>query len=153
MEKIAARTCLAMIQDSADILKVLTQKGASVRAGRMAGAFRNIGNNEIADSILSTMKGFGYDVREDDPFEEQMHLPVAYQVSPYATRLRLMWEDMREKVIGLFPEAPGQITDIQGYLQSIDEKYSEDAYHSLSIEGYQVSPESACRKLEAGRRG
>lgn len=149
MEKIAARTCLAMIQDSADILKVLTKKGASVRAGRMAGAFRNIGNNEIADSILSTMKGFGYDVREEDPFEEQMHLSIAYQVSPYATRLRLMWEDMREKVIGLFPEAPGQITDIQGYLQSIDEKYSEDAYHSLSIEGYQVSPE-LIEKVRAG---
>lgn len=115
----------------------------------MAGAFRNIGNNEIADSILSTMKGFGYDVREDDPFEEEMHLPVAYQVSPHATRLRLMWEDMREKVIGLFPEAPGKIADIQGYLQSIDEKYSEDAYHSLSIEGYQVSPE-LIEKVRAG---
>ena len=47
---------------------------------------------------------------------------------------------MRGKVIELFPEAPRQITDIQGCLQSIDEKYSEDAYHSLSIEGYQVSP-------------
>lgn len=140
-EKIAARTCLSMIQEASDILRVLTQKGASVRAGRMAGAFRNIGNDGIADTILSTMKGFGYDVREEDPFEEQMQHSIAYQVSPYATRLRLMWEDMRGKVIELFPEAPGQVTDISGYLQSVDEKYSEDAYHSLSIEGYQVSPE------------
>ena len=71
VEKIAARTCLAMIRDAADILKVLTKNGASLRAGRIAGAFRNIGNSEIADSIVSTMRGFGYDVREEDPFEDQ----------------------------------------------------------------------------------
>ena len=56
VEKIAARTCLAMIRDAADILKVLAKNGASLRAGRIAGAFRNIGNSEIADSIVSTMK-------------------------------------------------------------------------------------------------
>ena len=148
-DKIAARTCLAMIQDATDILKVLTRTGASVRAGRIAGAFRNIGNNELADNILSTMKGFGYDVREEDPFEEPTRLPIVHQISPYAIRLRLTWEEMREKVIGLFPEAPGQITDISGYLQAVDEKYSEDAYHSLSIEGYQVSPE-LIEKVRAG---
>ena len=140
-EKIAARTCLAMIQDAADILKVLTRNGASRRAGRIAGAFRNIGNNDIADSIVSTMKGFGYDVREEDPFKEKLQTPVVYEVSPYVTRLRLMWENMREKVIELFPDAPGRIDDVEGYLKRVDEKYSEDAYHSLSIEGYKVSPE------------
>ena len=140
-EKIAARTCLAMVQDAADILKVLARNGASRRAGRIAGAFRNIGNNEMADSIVSTMKGFGYDVREEDPFEEKSRTPIVYEVSPYVTRLRLMWENMREKVIELFPEAPGRIDDVEGYLKQVDEKYSEDAYHSLSIEGYKVSPE------------
>ena len=130
-----------MIQDAADILKVLTRNGASRRAGRIAGAFRNIGNNDIADSIVSTMKGFGYDVREEDPFKEKLQTPVVYEVSPYVTRLRLMWENMREKVIELFPDAPGRIDDVEGYLKRVDEKYSEDAYHSLSIEGYKVSPE------------
>lgn len=52
-----------------------------------------------------------------------------------------MWENMREKVIELFPDAPGRIDDVEGYLKRVDEKYSEDAYHSLSIEGYKVSPE------------
>lgn len=141
VEKIAARTCLAMIRDAADILKVLTKNGASLRAGRIAGAFRNIGNSEIADSIVSTMRGFGYDVREEDPFEDQPRTPLVYEVSPYVTRLRLMWENMRDKVVELFPEAPGKIDDVEGYLRSVDEKYSEDAYHSLSIEGYRVSPE------------
>ncbi|MTM12051.1 cell filamentation protein Fic, partial [Turicibacter sanguinis] len=141
VERIAACTCLAMIRDAADILKVLARNGASLRAGRIAGAFRNIGNSEIADSIVSTMRGFGYDVREEDPFEDQPRTPLVYEVSPYVTRLRLMWENMRDKVVELFPEAPGKIDDVEGYLRSVDEKYSEDAYHSLSIEGYRVSPE------------
>lgn len=141
IEKTAARICLAMIRDATDILKILTKKGASLRAGRMAGAFRNIGNNEIAENIISTMRGFGYDVREEDPFEDQPQIPVSYQVSPYATRLNLMWANMRAKVIELFPKAPKQTVNIEGYLRSIDEKYPKDAYHSLSIEGYRVSPE------------
>lgn len=87
------------------------------------------------------MRGFGYDVREEDPFEDQPRTPLVYEVSPYVTRLRLMWENMRDKVVELFPEAPGKIDDVEGYLRSVDEKYSEDAYHSLSIEGYRVSPE------------
>ena len=59
VEKIAARTCLAMIRDAADILKVLTKNGASLRAGRIAGAFRNIGNSEIADTSFPRCGGSG----------------------------------------------------------------------------------------------
>ncbi|WP_317468976.1 hypothetical protein [Bacteroides hominis] len=138
-----------MIRDVADILKILTKNGASLRSGRMAGAFRNIGNNEIADSTVSTMKGFGYDVREEDPFENQLRIPVAYEVSPYVIRLRLMRESMRDKVVELFPEVPEKIDDVEGYLRSVDEKYSEDAYHSLSIEGYRVS-RKLIEKVHAG---
>lgn len=94
-------------------------------------------------------------MREEDPFEDQPRTPLVYEVSPYVTRLRLMWENMRDKVVELFPEAPGKIDDVEGYLRSVDEKYSEDAYHSLSIEdiGFPgTDRESACRELEAGER-
>jgi hypothetical protein len=40
-----------------------------------------------------------------------------------------------------FPEARGWPLDIEEYLQSVEENYAEDAYHSLSIEGYRVTPE------------
>lgn len=140
-EEVAARTCLSMVKDASDIIRILSEKGASLRAGRIAGAFRNIGNNKIADAIMQFMTRLGYKVVEEDPFSHSPSIPITFQISPYATRLRLMWENMRGTVLSLFPEAPGMKSDIEGYLKSVEEKYTEDAYHSLSIEGYKVSPE------------
>ncbi|MBI1733102.1 MAG: Fic family protein [Gammaproteobacteria bacterium] len=43
-------------------------------------------------------------------------------------------------VISLFPEAPGIPAERAAYLGIIDVIYVNNAYHSLSIEGYTVSP-------------
>ena len=48
---------------------------------------------------------------------------------------------MREEVIGHFPAALPITNDVEAYLAAMDEIYVTDAYHSLSIEGYRVSPE------------
>lgn len=48
---------------------------------------------------------------------------------------------MRDQVIENFPALPSSIDDIDSYIEHVDEKYLDDAYHSLSIEGYQVSKE------------
>jgi Fic family protein len=63
-----------------------------------------------------------------------------------------MWQSMRETVLTEFPTAPGLPTDPrdkEAYLKFVDEIYSSDAYHSLSIEGYTVSTEL----IEKIRRG
>lgn len=65
-----ARTCLAMVKDGSILLGKLLDGGHSAIAGRLVGAFRNIGNDKIADTIVKTMKSAGYDVRETDPFKE-----------------------------------------------------------------------------------
>jgi len=52
-----------------------------------------------------------------------------------------MWQQMREKILKLFPIAPGPPSDIAAYLKAVDDIYVTDAYHSLSIEGYRISPE------------
>jgi hypothetical protein len=52
-----------------------------------------------------------------------------------------MWQRMRKKIPGQFPAAPGRPSDIDAYLKSVDDIYVTDAYHSLSIEGYRISPE------------
>ena len=49
--------------------------------------------------------------------------------------------DNEEQVLENFPQTPEAVADIESYLEHVDEKYLEDAYHSLSIEGYQVSRE------------
>jgi hypothetical protein len=63
------RRALSMIVDASEILPVLLEKGHSKIGGRLAGAFRNVGQDEIADQILLMMKQAGYDIREHDPFE------------------------------------------------------------------------------------
>jgi hypothetical protein len=137
-----ARAALAMIQDASDVLAILLDGGHSRVAGRLAGAFRNIGRDRIAQDIIDTMKSAGYDVRENDPFEEPAPFAVgARELSPYVTRVTLMWHAMREEVMNNFPEAPKKKTNIDAYMKHVEEIYVMDAYHSLSIEGYRVSAE------------
>ncbi len=62
-----ARAALAMIQDASEVLAILLEGGHSVIAGRLAGAFRNIGRDKIANSILEVMRAAGYKVSENDP--------------------------------------------------------------------------------------
>lgn len=140
--KIDARAALATIRDASEVLERLLTKGQSVVAGRLAGAFRNIGRGRIADDILKAMDSAGYKVREVDPFTEKLAnaLPLRER-SPYAGRIRLMWEAMRGPIIERFPKAPGLPTDVEAYLKRVQDSYVTDAYHSLSIEGYRVSPE------------
>ncbi|MEZ4579161.1 MAG: Fic family protein [Desulfobacterales bacterium] len=137
-----ARAALAMISNASDILVHLLEGGRSTVAGRLAGAFRNVGRDRIADDIVKTMQAAGYDIREKDPFENTINLILSTQEkSPYVNRLYLMWEKMRESIIKSFPTPPDKPGNMDGYLKKIDDIYASDAYHSLSIEGYRVNPE------------
>ena len=139
---VEAQVALSRIRDASDVLGRLLDGGHSAVAGRLAGAFRRVGRAEVADEILSAMKAAGYDVRESDPFEaRQVFAAVNSAAAPIAGRLQAMWESMRESVLEVFPAAPGLPEDRAAYLHFIDEIYQADAYHSLSIEGYRVSPE------------
>lgn len=137
-----ARTALATFQDASEILQILLEGGHSVIAGRMAGAFRNIGRNKIADDILLGMRSASYQVTENDPFQAPSPFSIPpRQISPYVNRLQLMWQSMREPVIEVFPPSNGLPKDIDKYLQQVSDNFINDAYNSLSIEGYRVSPE------------
>ncbi len=137
-----ARAALATIRDASDLLGQLLEGGHSTIAGRLAGAMRNIGRGRIADEILKTMSVAGYDVRENDPFAARPPHDFSFrETSPHVIRLRLMWQQMRMAISDSIPPAPGLPDDIDVYLQRVEEIYLTDAYHSLSIEGYRVSPE------------
>ena len=137
-----ARAALATFSDASSLLQLLLDGGHSKIAGRLCGAFRNIGRDRLADDILNTMKAAGYDVRETDPFEEQVEVQLPQRsVSPYAGRIQLMWQQMRKAVISHFPLSVAVAVDPSDYLRQVDETFVSDAYHSLSIEGYRVSRE------------
>lgn len=136
------RTALLLIQDASQLLAVLLDGGHSTIAGRLAGAYRNLGQDKIANELLKSMKAAGYDVRETDPFEEKTPLVLdTRERSPYVNRIRLMWHKMRKDIIEVFPTPPGLPADTDAYIIKMEEIYTMDAYHSLSIEKYRVTPE------------
>jgi fido (protein-threonine AMPylation protein) len=138
---IETQVVLAGLPDGGDVLRLLLNGGRTAKAGQVAGAFRRIGRAEISDEIVSAMKAAGYDVREADPFDRDQafgRLPVA--VAPIVGRMKAMWESMRGTVVEMFPKAPGLPEDKKAYLRFVDDIYKSDAYHSLSIEGYSVTP-------------
>lgn len=137
-----ARTVLSMIKDASEILNLLLEDGKSVVAGRLAGAFRNMNKDNIANDIVQTMETAGYTIKEDDPFTNKLSVPLSTRdQSPYANRIRLMWHQMREVVIKHFPKPPGIPADKEKYMKQVEEIYITDAYHSLSIEKYKVTPD------------
>jgi hypothetical protein len=136
------RTALSLVKSSSDILSILLTGGQSIIAGRLAGAFRNIKKDKIADDIVKTMQSVGYDVRALDPFNDHLNISFSSKdASPYANRIKIMWSDFRKVIIEKFPAAPGVPKNIEKFISSVKEIYVTDAYHSLSIERYQVTPE------------
>jgi len=137
-----ARAALSMISDASEIMDRLLEGGHSTVAGRLAGAFRNIGKNAIADNIIEAMKAAGYSITENDPFEEKPAIIFnERELSPYVNRIRMNWAEMRGIVMETFPQPPESRRNTDEYLKQVDDIYLTDAYHSLSIEGYRVSEE------------
>ena len=138
---IETQVVLTSLTDVSDVLRHLLNGGRTVKAGQIAGALRRVGRAAMADEIVATMRSVGNDVRETDPFAaEQTFAPVPMAKSPIVVRLRAMWESMRGAVLETFPESPGLPQDRKKYLDFVEEIYKSDAYHSLSIEGYSVTP-------------
>lgn len=135
------RTILSLMMQPSELLVQLLEGGHSTIAGRLAGAFRNIGRPRIADEIVSAMRAAGYAVREEDPFDEKIVLSLPrHETSPYASRIRLMWQSMRQAIEENFPPSPQTLPSPESHLKGMDDAYVADAYNSLSIEGYKVSP-------------
>jgi hypothetical protein len=147
---IDVKTALASITDASEILAILLAGSHSTIAGRLAGAFRNIDRDRIADDIIITMKKAEYKVTETDPFQTKSAVRLSpRERSPYANRIRLMWQEWRDTVIAHFPKEPGLPKDKAAYLEAVEQIYVTDAYHSLSIERYKVSVE-LIEKVRAG---
>jgi len=133
---------LAGIKDSSEILAPLLEGGHTVVAGRLAGAFVRFGRQDITDDIVKAMKAAGHDVRPADPFaEQQTFARLRTGVLPIVGRLQSFWSLHRNQVVAALPKPPGLPKDTDAYLQFVDNVYQSDAYHSLSIEGYRVTPE------------
>ena len=135
-----AQIVLSGLKNTNPLLSRLLDGGHVSAAGRIAGALRRMERGDEADAIVRKMKAADYDVREKDPFAEIEYvasLPIG--ISALAARVNNAWDKHRQTIIDLFPQEPGLPGDRQAYLAKVDDIYINDAYHSLSIEGYSVT--------------
>ena len=148
---VEAQSVLAGIQTTSAILRRLLAGSNPVIAGRLAGAFRHIGRENIADEIARAMRQTEHRLRESNPFAAKdagganLKTLAGFAGAPaIAHRLQALWEGAREPILASFPKPPGLPRDEETqllYLKHMQDVYVEDAYHSLSIEGYRVTPE------------
>ena len=139
---LAARIALASIHDTTALLRPLLDGGHVYIAGRLAGAMRAIGRSEIANEIVNTMAAAHLDVIESNPFEVAFSaLSTGRPESAYVQRIRLLWVEMRQAVVDEFPHPAEVSANVAATLEKLEVQYVADAYHSLSIEGYNVTAE------------
>ena len=146
---VEAHTALGGVRQVGGIVHRLLAGSRTTVAGRLAGAFRHIGQAAFADEIGHAMRSTEHDsFRESNPFGggAGWGAPAAAPVVKAAIsgRLRALWARSRAPVLSALPVPPGLPSADAArrqYLDSVAAAYVDDAYHSLSIEGYRVTPE------------
>jgi len=142
---IDAEIALNVVNES-ELSRALISGRNTRAASRLMGAYQFLGNDERARRIKQDMLVSGSRISPTNPFDSVQ--PLLGQLprlqSPQVGRLRAMWAKMRPVVLDRFPAAKLQI-DTESYLTSLADIYQHDAYNSLSIEGYRVTPEIIAR--------
>jgi hypothetical protein len=112
---------------------------------RILGGLETLGFKEKADQVRGLIALTGWK-KATNPFPDAEPLLSSRLIpkSPHADRIRLLWEQMRPMVLKHFPASAGK-ADAKSYLDKAHHLYQYDAYHSLSIEGFQVTPELVAR--------
>ena len=125
-----------------DLSRVLIAGRNTRAASRLMGAYRFIGNEERVNRIKQDMRVSVSRISPTNPFDTEKPL-LGNQPrlrSPQTGRLQAMWANMRPVIVDRFPRIELQI-DAETWLTSMEDIYQHDAYNSLSIEGYRVTPQ------------
>ncbi|MFI4941309.1 MAG: Fic family protein [Burkholderiales bacterium] len=140
-DPLTLRLALGQLRDVTSLSRILLNGGNSVVAGRLAGALEILGKPDFARELVDNMNTAGYIVNKSNPFNVPVEPVRSLPESPYCGRIRAMWKEMREDILATWSVPKQPPTDVEAYLAEAEERYVTDAYHSLSIEGYRVTPE------------
>ncbi|NBK98190.1 MAG: cell filamentation protein Fic [Erysipelotrichia bacterium] len=130
-----------LIGEPSKLLSVLlSDERMEASAGRIIGALRFLKRDQDANRIKSTLMASLFTIRETNPFEiSTPTIQSSREKSPYTMRIRSMWKKYREDVLLAFKDVSSFSITKDKYLANMQEIYTSDAYHSLSIEGYKVT--------------
>lgn len=127
----AMMICLNNIRDLSKVTRALIENKSKQKAGYIIDALNELGRYNEAEEMKNILERFNI-----KPAIQKKNGTQANPVTKTGT-VTLMWNKFRKQVLEL--DIPAQSGSVQ--IQSIEEKYKEDAYNSLSIEGYKVSQE------------
>jgi len=140
-DPLTLRLALGQLRDVTALSRILLDGGNSSVAGRLVAALEAVGKLDFATELAENMTTAGYVLNKTNPFEGPVAPVRSIPESPYCGRIREMWIDMRKDILATWTTPARPVPDVEEYLAEAEERYVTDAYHSLSIEGYRVTPE------------
>jgi hypothetical protein len=139
-----AEIALRAVKPIDDLTRVILETESPALAGRFAGAYQFLGDRERAEQIIRAVEAAGINFESKNPFIKPAPVFVGPTrlASPYAGRVEAWFRTVRGPVLETFKEVnPRLVTRPEAYLRQVEAVYEHDAYNSLSIEGYRVTPE------------
>ena len=133
-----AAIALSCIKDSSELSQILLKYNLKTSANRLVGAYQHLNKHNIADELTVDLTAFGWKITPENPFNKTK-LIVHPAPSPHAYRIYALWNEFRKPVLDAFKDVKPSMRQAKKQLLHIEEIYQQDAYHSLSIEGYQVN--------------
>ncbi|MCX6991001.1 MAG: hypothetical protein NTX49_08080, partial [Chlamydiae bacterium] len=135
-----AEIALRLIQNASELSAILIKHNFKTAAKRLIGAYKFLKNEEMANNLKNELLDFGWKITEENPFVlAEPLISSTYMTSPYSARILSLWSDFRPKVLAYFPDNPKFPLIPKEYIKELQEIYMQDAYNSLSIEGYHVN--------------
>ena len=142
LSPIDAEIALKSIKTPSELSQFILKYDLKKAAERLIGAYEFLNLQKFSTQLKTELEDFGMKLIPENPFIQNKPLLHTHRLtSPYAGRIEAMWSQFRKPIIDHFPSPPKKTINIKKYFEEIDAIYKEDAYHSLSIEGFQVSPE------------
>jgi hypothetical protein len=124
-----------------DLGRAILAEWNAAAAGRLLGALAALDRQIDADALRSDIETAGYRIAPENPFEQPAALSGYRLDSPHAARIEALWRRMHPVVQAARPALPQPSPTPEAYLAQAVSVYVRDAYHSLSIEGYRVTPD------------
>lgn len=147
-----AELALRAVKSVDDLARGVLDTESSALAGRFVGAYQFLGDRERAEQIIETIQSAGIAFEPKNPFVKPAPVLAGATrlASPYAGRVEALFRSSRQRVLDIFRDLPPRpVSRPEDYLSQIDAVYEHDAYNSLSIEGYRVTPD-LIRKIRSG---
>lgn len=137
---------LRTLTDASDIARLSDVNATGV--ARVVAALHQIERHDLAREIETVLSGMRVSPpKVPNPFEQLTIRLDSRPLSPLHARIGMLWARHRDAVLAEKVAVP-TATSVADYLAQVEAVRVEDAYHSLSIERYRVTPEMVQRVAE-----